>query len=456
MHPREADKAGIVSHFPSPSAFSLPPAPLSLPALRPPLIRMSAASFSLLFVLFLVASTAIKSGLMLRQIRHVAARRGTVPEPFSDSIGLTAHQRAADYTVARMRLAGVETLTSAVFVLALTLGGLLQTAHALVGQLWPTGNLLHGVALLAGIALASWLIELPFSLYRIFVIEKRFGFNRMTPALFISDTLKEGLLAALVGLPLLASVLWLMGAMGEYWWLWVWAFWLSFNLLVLLIWPTFIAPLFNTFTPLSDDALKNRVEALLQRCGFKAKGLYVMDGSRRSAHGNAYFTGFGAARRIVFFDTLLDKLAPAEVEAVLAHELGHFRHRHIVKRLAVLAPLSLALLALLGWLVTQPWFFGGLGAHSQDTATALALFFIALPAFTFPLGPLMSHWSRRHEFEADAYAAAQTHASDLVAALTKLYRDNASTLTPDPLYSRFFDSHPPAAIRIARLQALPE
>jgi len=417
---------------------------------------MSAASFSLLFVLFLVASTAIKSGLMLRQIRHVAARRGAVPEPFAESIGLSAHQRAADYTVARMRLTGVETLASAVFVLALTLGGALQAVHGLLTQAWPAGSLLHGVALLGCIALASWLIELPFSLYRIFVVEKHFGFNRMTPALFISDTLKEGLLATLVGLPLLAAVLWLMGAMGEYWWLWVWAFWLAFNLLVLLVWPSFIAPLFNTFTPLGDEALKSRVEALLQRCGFKSKGLYVMDGSRRSAHGNAYFTGFGAARRIVFFDTLLDKLAPAEVEAVLAHELGHFRHRHIVKRLAVLAPLSLALLALLGWLVTQPWFFAGLGAHSQDTATALALFFIALPAFTFPLGPLMSHWSRRHEFEADAYAAAQTRASDLVAALTKLYRDNASTLTPDPLYSRFFDSHPPAAIRIARLQALPE
>lgn len=417
-------------------------------------VSSAASGFAALFVTLLLLSLVVKTGLMRRQIRHVLARREQVPQAFAESITLASHQRAADYTAARMRLAMSEIAISALFVLLLTLGGRLQAIHDAWSAMFPPGGIAHGVALLATLGVLGWLIDLPFVLVKTFVIEKRFGFNRMTPGLFAADTAREAALAAAIGLPLLAVLLWLTAAMGSLWWLWVWAFWLSFNLLVMLIWPTFIAPLFNRFTPLADEALKTRVEGLLARCGFQSKGLFVMDGSRRSAHGNAYFTGFGASKRIVFFDTLLDKLNPDEVEAVLAHELGHFRHRHIIKRLGVLAPASLALLALLGWLIEQPWFFTGLGSTATDTATALALFFLVLPAFTFPLAPVLSYWSRVHEFEADAYAAQQTRAADLVAALVKLYRDNASTLTPDPLYSRFFDSHPPAALRVARLQSL--
>ncbi|WP_068637630.1 M48 family metallopeptidase [Thauera butanivorans] len=413
-----------------------------------------ANGLAVLFVALLLLSLAVRTGLMRRQINHVQACRDSVPPAFAESIPLSSHQRAADYTTARTRLRMAEIAVSAAFVLLLTLGGGLQAIHDAWSAVLAPGGIAHGVALLAALGVLGWLVDLPFVLLRTFVIEKRFGFNRMTPALFAADSAREAVLAAVIGLPLLAVLLWLASAMGSLWWLWVWVFWMVFNLLVMLVWPTFIAPLFNRFTPLADEALKARVEGLLARCGFKSQGLFVMDGSRRSAHGNAYFTGFGASKRIVFFDTLLDKLNADEVEAVLAHELGHFRHRHIVKRFAIIAPASLALLALLGWLAGQPWFFAGLGAEATDSATALALFFLALPVFTFPLGPLMSHWSRVHEFEADAYAAQQTRAADLVSALVKLYRDNASTLTPDPLYSRFFDSHPPAAIRVARLQSL--
>lgn len=421
---------------------------------RSDMLADNATILTSIFVALLLASVALKTMLMRRQTRHVAAHRNQVPAAFSSAIGLPAHQRAADYTRARTRLAIFATIVDGLLVLALTLGGGLQIVHTEWAKVLAPGSLAHGIALLASISVIGWLVELPAVLFRTFGIEKRFGFNRMTPGLFIADTVKEIALAAVIGLPLLAFVLWLMGAMGELWWLWVWAFWLCFNVLVMLIWPTFIAPLFNKFTPLADPLLKARVEALLARCGFQSKGLFVMDGSRRSAHGNAYFTGFGAAKRIVFFDTLLEKLSPEEVEAVLAHELGHFRHRHILKRMALLAPMTLGLLALLGWLMQQTWFFDGLGASATDTATALALFFLALPAFTFFFLPIASYWSRVHEYEADAYAARQTRAADLVAALVKLYRDNASTLTPDPVYSRFFDSHPPAALRVARLQAL--
>jgi len=415
---------------------------------------MSPHAFSTLFLAAVALTLLVKLALMLRQIRHVQSRRDAVPAPFAESISLDAHRKAADYTAARMRLGVVDTVVGALFVLTLTLGGGLQGIYDALIATFDAGGLAHGVALLAAIGVLGWLVDFPFALYRTFVIEKRFGFNRMTPALYAADLAREALLAALIGLPVLAAVLWLMSAMGERWWLWVWLFWLGFNLLALFVWPTYIAPLFNKFTPLADEALKARVENLLTRCGFRSRGLFVMDGSRRSAHGNAYFTGFGAAKRIVFFDTLLDKLKPEEVEAVLAHELGHFHHRHIWKRLAVIAAMSLGLLWLLGWLMTQPWFFAGLGVDttSGGTAVALALFALALPFFSFPVAPLMSHWSRVHEFQADAYAARQTRAEDLAQALVKLYRDNASTLTPDPLYSRFFDSHPPAALRVSRLR----
>ncbi len=299
----------------------------------------------------------------------------------------------------------------------------------------------------------SAVIDLPFALYRQFVIEARYGFNRMTLGLFFADLLKHTLLGVVIGAPVILAVLWLMGAMGSAWWFYVWLFWCAFNLLILFIYPTWIAPLFNKFAPLEDGEMKSRIEALLARCGFRSNGLFVMDGSKRSSHGNAYFTGFGNNKRIVFFDTLLARLAPPEVEAVLAHELGHFRRRHVVKRIVFMFAAALGFLWLLGQLIDAPWFYAGLGVPAQSTALALILFFLVIPVFTFPLSPLLSRMSRRHEFEADAYAAAQTAAADLGRALVKLYEDNAATLTPDPLHSLFYDSHPPAAQRIARLQA---
>ena len=411
-----------------------------------------ATALSTLFLAALVLTTVLRLWLARRQASHVAASRGAVPVAFRESITLEAHQRAADYTSAKVRLAMIEVVIGALFVLALTLGGVLQFLHAAWSSLGFDG-LPHGLAFIAGLAVLSTLIDLPFSLYRTFVIEERFGFNKMTPRLFLIDLAKGALIGALIGLPVLLAVLWLMERMGPYWWIHVWLFWLGFNLLALLIYPTVIAPLFNKFTPLADAPLRERIESLLARCGFRASGLFVMDGSKRSGHGNAYFTGFGRAKRIVFFDTLLEKLAPEEIEAVLAHELGHYQRRHVWKRIGVLALASLAFLWLLGYLIDAPWFYEGLGMSTPGTAPALALFSLAIPVFTFPLSPLMSALSRRHEYEADAYAAQQTQARDLVAALVKLYRDNAATLTPDPIYSVFYDSHPPAAARIAQLKA---
>jgi len=414
---------------------------------------MTPSAFAALFLSLLLLTVLARGFLMLRQIKHVAAARAQVPAPFADSISLASHQKAADYTRARLRPGVVDVLVSALFAVVMTVGGGLSTVFDLSSAWFEPNGIAHGVALLAVLGLLGWLLDLPFTVYRIFVVERGFGFNRMTAGLFIADTLRSATVTAVIGLPVLVTVLWLMGAMGDHWWLWVWLGRVGLLCLASLIWPTFIAPLFNKFTPLADEALKTRVERLLARCGFRAQGLFVMDGSRRSAHGNAYFTGFGAAKRIVFFDTLLDKLRPEEVEAVLAHELGHFPHRHIWKRLAVIAALSLAMLWLLAWLMHQAWFFAGLGMDASGTATALALFSLTLPVFAFPVGPLMSRWSRAHEFEADRYAATQTHAEDLVSALVKLYRDNAATLTPDPLYSAAFDSHPPATVRVARLRA---
>lgn len=414
---------------------------------------MESNPFTLVFVVFLAATTAFKLWLGQRHARHVRAHREAVPADFAATISLSAHHKAADYTLARSALSRADIVIGALWVLALTLGGVLQWLHTTWTGFFAAGGVAHGVAFLASIGVLGWLIDLPLALWRTFGIEARFGFNKMTAGLFLSDTLKTALLAAVIGLPVLAAVLWLMQGMGALWWVWVWAFWMGFNLLVLLIYPTFIAPLFNTFSPLENGPMRQRIEALLERCGFRSNGLFVMDGSRRSAHGNAYFTGFGRAKRIVFFDTLLDKLDPPEVEAVLAHELGHFRCRHVLKRLGVMAVLTLALLWVLDGLMHADWFFAGLGATSTTTAMALALFMVALPVFTYALSPLMSAWSRQHEFEADAYAAARTDREDLVSALVKLYRDNAATLTPDPLYSNFYDSHPPAAIRIARLRS---
>jgi len=410
--------------------------------------------FAAVFLAALLFATALRLWLAWRHMRHVAAHRGVVPAAFADSIALEAHQKAADYTVAKMRLAMVDILIGAVLLLALTLGGGLQALATFWGGIFAPGGYAYGIALVASVAAIGGLIELPVSLYRTFVIEARFGFNRMTLALFFADFAKQTLVGAALGLPLLFVVLWLMARMGGLWWLYVWVAWAAFNLLVLALYPTLIAPIFNKFSPLDDASLRERIDALLARTGFRAKGLFVMDGSRRSSHGNAYFTGFGAAKRIVFFDTLLVRLAPPEIEAVLAHELGHFRRRHVWKRVAWLFAGSLVFLAILGWLIDKPWFFSALGVDSPGTAMALVLFFLVAPVFTFLLQPLASRYSRRHEYEADAYAAEYASAADLVRALVKLYKDNAATLTPDPLHSAFYDSHPPAGMRIARLEGI--
>jgi STE24 endopeptidase len=408
--------------------------------------------FALLFLAALLLATAVKVWLSLRHMQHVRAHRDEVPAAFAADIPAASHRTAADYTVAKGRLDLVEIPIDAAVVLLLTFGGGLAWLDGALRPLLGDG-LLHGVGLIGAIVVLTSAISLPASLYRTFVIEQRFGFNKMTPAMFAGDMLRSTLLGTALGLPLLAAVLWLMGAMGELWWLYVWGVWVAFNLLVLAVYPTFIAPLFNKFSPLEDQALEARVKTLLTRCGFEAQGLFVMDGSKRSSHGNAYFTGLGRSKRIVFFDTLLARLTPEEIEAVLAHELGHFKLRHVAKRIAWTFAASLVFLGLLAWLAAEPWFYTALGVERASTAMALLLFFIVLPSFTFLLSPLFAWYSRRHEFEADHYAARHARASDLVHALVKLYKDNASTLTPDPVHSMFYDSHPPAAIRIARLQA---
>jgi STE24 endopeptidase len=412
-----------------------------------------ASFFSLVFLVMLALTTAMRGWLVWRQLQHVGAHRAAVPAEFAARIELADHQKAADYTIAKGRLALAELAVDVLLLLIFTFGGLLAGFDQFWRDVFAGPGYAHGLALFASVGVAGFIVGLPFSLYRTFTLEARFGFNKMTPALYLADLAKQLLLTVLIGAPLLLVVLWLMGAMGEHWWFYVWATWLGFNLLVLLLYPTLIAPLFNKFTPLADGEMKTRIESLLARCGFASSGLFVMDGSKRSAHGNAYFTGFGRAKRIVFFDTLLDKLVPGEVEAVLAHELGHFKHRHVWKRIAVMAALSLALLWLLGQLIDQSWFYAGLNVGAGSTAMALILFSLVIPVFAFPFGPLMSWLSRRHEFEADAYAAQQASAGALITALVKLYRENAATLTPDPLHSLFYDSHPPASQRIAHLKS---
>lgn len=413
---------------------------------------MTPSTLSLAFLFFVLLSASIRLWLSLRQAAHVRAHRAAVPTEFAASIELAAHQKAADYTLAKGRFDRFDLVLGLVWLLALTFGGGLQLMHDVLAGWLDAASLWHGLALFGVLTVAGFLWELPGTLYYTFVLEARFGFNKTTLKTFVTDTAKSALLSVAIGGPLLWCVLWLMRSMGANWWLWTWAVLIAFNLAAMVIYPLFIAPLFNKFEPLQDESLAARVNALLARCGFRSKGLFVMDGSRRSAHGNAYFTGFGAAKRIVFYDTLLKTLTPEEVEAVLAHELGHFRHRHIAQRVLLFAVLSLAFFAVLGWLAQQPAFFTGLGVSAQSEAMTLILFSLILGPFTFPLTPLMSFWSRKHEFEADAYAVANARAEDLVSALVKLYRDNASTLTPDPLHSLFYDSHPPAAIRIGRLK----
>jgi len=409
-------------------------------------------TFSLAFLLALALMVLIRRKLADRQIAHVLAHRAAVPEQFADRLELSAHQKAADYTVEQTRFGRIALAFEVVLLLCLTFGGGLQFLHETLSA--RLDGLAYGVAMIFSVMLISALIDLPLSLYKQFVIEAKYGFNRMTIRLFVVDLVKQTALGVVIGAPVLLAVLWLMAQMGNLWWLYVWLFWCAFNLLILFIYPTWIAPLFNKFSPLDDAPLKARIESLLGRCGFAVGGLFVMDGSKRSNHGNAYFTGFGKTKRIVFFDTLLSRLQPAEIEAVLAHELGHFKHHHVIKRIALLFALSLIFLAALGYLQGAPWFFTGLGVEAQNTALSLILFFLVVPVFTFLATPLSSQLSRRHEFEADRYAAEHASADELIKALVKLYEDNAATLTPDPLHSLFYDSHPPAALRIARLSGL--
>jgi STE24 endopeptidase len=414
------------------------------------------ALFTLLFVVALSISLALQLWLARRHERHVVAHRESVPEAFRDRIRIEAHQKAADYTVARTRFGSVEMLIDATVLVALTLGGGLAALVALTEAL-PVGALIRDLALIVALAAVTGVIGLPFSWRRTFGLEARFGFNRTTPRLWFADLAKGILIAAALGLPLAALILWLMRAAGPAWWLWAWGAWIVFQVLVLALYPTVIAPLFNKFSPLPAGPARDTVLRLLARCGFENRGLFVIDGSRRSSHGNAFFTGFGRAKRIVFFDTLLSRLAPDELEAVLAHELGHFKLKHVFKRMAWMAVASLAFLALLAWLLASSWFYQGLGvpvASADRPGVALVLFFLVLPVFTFALAPLSALYSRKHEFEADAFATRNASGDALVRALVKLYEDNAATLTPDPLHSAFHDSHPPATVRIARLQAL--
>ena len=422
---------------------------------------MQSLWLSLTFAAALLLTVLLKFWLATRQMRHVAAHRGTVPAAFAATVSLAAHQKAADYTLVRSRF-GLLTLAFGTAVLLgwTLLGGLDALNAAVRDAVQPRwGDLAYQLALLAAFALIGGLLDAPFEVYNTFRIEQRFGFNRTTWKLYLADTAKGLLVGALIGLPLAALVLWVMASTGAWWWLWAWGAWVGFQLLMLVIYPTVIAPLFNKFEPLPDDSLKERVQALMARCGFAAKGLFVMDGSRRSAHGNAYFTGLGAAKRVVFFDTLLARLTPGEVEAVLAHELGHFKLRHVPKRIVVIFAMSLAALALLGWLAQQQWFYAGLGVApnlgAANDALALLLFMLVLPPLSFLFVPLASRVSRRHEFEADAYACAQSSGRDLANALLKLHEDNAGTLTPDPLYVKFYYSHPPASERLAALKIEP-
>ncbi len=420
---------------------------------------MQPLTVSLSLVAALVASQAVKFWLAGRQARSVRMNRDTVPAPFDATIPVAAHQRAADYTLARLRFGMVAETLGAILLLGWTLLGGLDALNGLVRDAvqprW--GGMAYQLALFGAFALIGGLIDLPLEWFRVFRLEQRFGFNRMTPALFFSDMAKGIVLAVVIGAPMLAAVLWVMHAAGSWWWFWAWALWVGFVLLMQVVYPTWIAPWFNRFEPLGDSALVERVETLMARCGFTAKGLFVMDGSRRSSHVNAYFGGLGRAKRVVLFDTLLSRLAGREVEAVLAHELGHFHHKHVLVMTLRSFAVGLAALALLGWLARQPAFFVGLGAQpnmqAPNDALALLLFMLAAPPFLFFASPLTARWSRQAELEAGADARAQTDAADLVSALLKLHEDNGSTLTPDPVYARFYYSHPPASERLAALKA---
>lgn len=410
-----------------------------------------ASTLTTVFLALLVITTLTRIWLGNRHVRHVQSHREQVPVAFAGSISQDAHRKAADYTAAKTRLVIHESIAQAILLALLTIGGGLMLIDDAWRALIVEHEIFRGALVILTAFVVSTLVELPFDYYKTFVIDQRFGFNKMTPAMFFSDLVKHSLVGLVLGAPILFAALALMQSAGDYWWLYLWVVWSVFNLLMLAVYPTFIAPLFNKFSPLTDEPLKKRIEALLTKCGFKSQGLFVMDGSTRSSHGNAYFTGFGSSKRVVFFDTLLDRLDGDEIEAVLAHELGHFRHHHVIKRIALMFIVSFLGLALLGWLKQQGWFYQGLGITEASDYMALLLFLLVSPVFLFLLRPLMASYSRKNEFEADEYAARNADARHLVEALVKLYRDNASTLTPDPLHSAFYDSHPPASIRISKL-----
>ena len=416
--------------------------------------------FTVVFSAALVLGLLTRFYLASRQMRHVAQHSDCVPDAFASTISLDAHHKAASYTITKARFGLLQMAFGAAVLLCWTLLGGIEALNQAINQsrLATYGSLVPQLALLAAFAVIGGVLELPFTLYSTFKIEERFGFNKMTFKLWLADLVKGTLVGVVIGLPIVALILWMMGSAGRLWWLWAWAAWMGFNLLILVLYPTVIAPLFNKFKPLDDETLKSRVTALMQRCGFAAKGLFVMDGSKRSAHANAYFTGFGAAKRVVFYDTLLKQLSPGEVDAVLAHELGHFKHKHIIKRIAGMFAMSLVGFALLGWLSSQVWFYTGMGVRPNITqandALALLLFMLVVPLFSFFVSPVFAQFSRKHEFEADAYAVSQTGGADLSSALLKLYKDNASTLTPDPMFVKFYYSHPPASERLARMLPL--
>lgn len=406
--------------------------------------------FSYLFLLFLVASMSIKLWLNKRQISHVREHRESVPDAFKSTISLEAHQKAADYTLAKARLSKLGILISNGLLLLLTLGGLLNGFADIAFSLIDN-NLIAGTSLILGVFIFSHLIELPLDFYGTFKVEQQFGFNKTTTGQYIKDQLLQITLMLALGIPLLCALLWVMTEMGNYWWIYAWLLTIAFTFFMTWLFPTVIAPLFNTFTPLENEELKKRIQQLMHRCGFNSNGIYVMDGSRRSGHGNAYFTGVGNNKRIVFYDTLIDALEPDEIEAVLAHELGHFKCKHIRKHMIASTFMTLCGFATLGWLIQQQWFFDGLFISQTDNAIALLLFILVLPVFTVFLQPISSYFQRKFEFEADSYASSVSQASSLISALVKLYRDNANTLTPDPVYSDFYHSHPPASVRIAHL-----
>lgn len=409
--------------------------------------------FTLIFLSFLIASIVVRLWLSQRQINHIQRHQNQVPPAFIDKIKLEDHQKAADYSCTKLRVGRVSLAWESLWLLFWTIGGGLN----LIDQWWADYNLsplLGGIAVIATLNIIIALLDMPITLYNTFIIEERFGFNRTTLKTWLMDLVKTSLLVVILGIPLIAAILWIMNQAGEYWWLYAWMVWITFSLLMIWAWPAFIAPLFNRFSALEDLSLKARIDRLLQRCGFQSQGVFVIDGSKRSAHGNAYFTGFGKSKRIVFYDTLLDTLSEDEVEAVLAHELGHFKRHHIKKSLLLSMVTTLIGFALLGWLMQSNWFYTSLGVETESTHNALLLFLLVMPVFTYFISPLYSALSRKHEFEADEFAKSNSDYRALISALVNLYRDNASTLTPDPIHSMFYDSHPPASIRINHLNSL--